>query len=194
MSKKSVHAVVSGAGLLNSIVTAVSHEVMMLGGTDEDWHRLSRSDGCDQIVEIAQVITRAYQIQVVGSMLELLDRCGCDQVPCGIDDGSLQADQPHHCTAVLLPQNPATWGVPLMGEDGFRPGTFSELLALGDLFPWLQFQFPIVAPGTKVLDKLGNECIFGLTVSGHQNKKRILFARFLRQNLYSHTKFLAIRK
>ncbi|MEX1113314.1 MAG: hypothetical protein WED32_02590, partial [Patescibacteria group bacterium] len=55
-SKKDVSSVVSGAGLLTRIFTDLDKEMRDRGGTDEDWHRLTRSEGAPVIAQMAQAM------------------------------------------------------------------------------------------------------------------------------------------
>lgn len=55
-SKKEVSNIVSGAGLLTRIFTDLDKQVRELGGTDEDWHRLTTPNGAEIIRTMAEAI------------------------------------------------------------------------------------------------------------------------------------------
>jgi len=69
-SEKEVSAIVSGAGLISSVWTALEAAVREHGGNDRDLHRLSKPEGKDAITEMAQAIVAPRRLKSLGKCEE----------------------------------------------------------------------------------------------------------------------------
>jgi len=79
----------------------------------------------------------------------------------------------------------------VMRELNYRPATLFELLALGETYPKLQKEFPIVTLSSFMC---GNDGIYTVPVLGFPGGERRLALRFLYGDWSVFFRFLAIRK
>lgn len=78
-----------------------------------------------------------------------------------------------------------------LDEQGLRPATLPELLALGVSHPELQLQFPIVALGTVWSDRGGNR---GVASLGQDGSERYLYLHWFGHVWDENCRFAAVRK
>lgn len=78
-----------------------------------------------------------------------------------------------------------------MDKQGYRPGLNEELLFLGEKYPALQKEFPIVALGSVWRDPYGFRSVPSLRWSG---LKRRLYLCWFDTGWYAYYRFLALRK
>lgn len=81
--------------------------------------------------------------------------------------------------------------IPEIGKAGYRPATLMELLVLGSSFPWLQRQFPIIAPGSIWHDACFDRYMPYL---GVDDCGRRLSLRWFDDGCRARCRFLGIRK
>ncbi len=199
-SKKDVSAIVSGAGLLTSIFSALVEEVKKRGGNDESIHRLSRPEGRELISKMAELIVGnpiidGYPIEVGSTTIKDLVKQGrYDWSNSDVKDDHFNVDVPHQAEIILrhFNKNMSTDAVlKALDEEGLRPATMSELLALGIKYPDLQKQFPIIALGSVWQDRDGDRYVGSL---GFRDGQRKLFLYWFGNDWLVICRFAAVRK
>ena len=182
MSKKDISSIVSGAGLLASVWTELMAQVQKLGGTDDDIHRLTRPEGRETIVKMAEVIVgnTAEVFQIVVDHSQTL----ADMITAGKYDWvNPDITQDHFPISgngiVELTPELIHFGKSMGTDNVFkeldrrclRPATLAELLAFGAKHPEKQREFPIVALGSVWAHSLGYR---GVPYLGESASKRSL--------------------
>lgn len=163
-SKKEVTNIVSGAGLLTRIFTDLDREVRALGGTDEDWHRLTTPAGTRHIKKMAKAMVSEFQIDDIKRMVIDYDRAIPEMVTAGQYDrlhNGLELTVPHledlsgksgrmEVELVVfhgLDSMSAEYAREMMDQESIVSGYAKELLAYGEAVPDAQRKYRIVAPG-----------------------------------------------
>ena len=127
-----------------------------LGGTDEDWHRLTTPDGEQVIKEMARLVAevrvftvnynRGIEHSCQAGRYDYVDRnVSSANFGCKDYDGKI----PRVMTLVRLDRDATTEEVrQYMSERNLRPANINELLAFGEAEPSLQWKFTIIALGS----------------------------------------------
>lgn len=145
---------VSSFGTSFEIFKALAEEVYSSGGDDSDLryilkYRELRRGLAKQILVHAGKI---FPLDIFGNNIaELVKQGKYDLVNSDINDGNFQADEMHQCEVGL--QHFARYMSEdevhqILGEEGLRAASMSELLELGSRYPQLQEDFEIVALGS----------------------------------------------
>lgn len=150
MSKKNVSSIVSGAGFLAAVWTALTAAVRKLGGTDEQMHRLSTPEGAETVERMAALIVGKPETQAApvsswwsAIFIALVRACRftymnpaitAENFPCGdVKPGQVVVISIKARLAELGRQWLSTKEVmAYLAELGYRPATLLELL-----FWWL---------------------------------------------------------
>ncbi len=177
--KKGVSSIVSGAGVLTAIFTELDRKVREYGGGDEDLHHLTTPDGLPIIGQMAQVIMDARGGQLAGPLTVDYGRSIEDYLVAGRYDGYVdEAITTEHFPLsgqgvatlnpvfVQVPNPPGVFSTNValaeIKRRRLRPGTAQEDLAVGEQYPELQRQFPIVALGSFWANPDGDRYVVGL--------------------------------
>lgn len=156
MAKKDVSVIVSGAGFLASVWTAIMAAVKERGGTDEQVHRLAREDGKELIGEIADLIvgtcTGSFRVVVdYGKPLTYMIDSGkydWKNVDISLEGIIVEGEGRVEKDLVLVHLNRNVSFEETLNEidrRGLKPETLESLLAFGAKFPDQQREFPIIA-------------------------------------------------
>lgn len=100
----------------------------------------------------------------------------------------------HELTAILFPFNydiETDDAIAEINKQGYRPGLIEELLALGEKYPDLQKEFPIVALGSVWHASIGGR---GMPSLCWDRSKRDLSFYWFDRERYAGWRFLAFRK
>ncbi|MEX2209727.1 MAG: hypothetical protein WD846_02450 [Patescibacteria group bacterium] len=205
-SKKDVSSVVSGAGLLTRIFTDLDKEMRDRGGTDEDWHRLTRSEGAPVIAQMAQAMvgevesgtSESYQLTVNydRTLVEMVEAGHYDYANDNItaDNFPIEGSGSAECEGVLvhLDRYASTTEVEAeIAKRGLRPATIEELLAFGEAYPEVQREFPVVELGSSWVDSSGDRLVAYLW---SYSDGRDLRLDWYGRDWDSYDRFLAVRK
>ena len=207
-SKKEISTIVSGAGLLTRVFSDLDKEVRALGGTDEDWHRLTTPEGVLNIQRMAEVMVNEpildptageWRITSGPRTLErMIEACGFSHV--GDDVFKKFRKVPDqigaiNVEAVLVYLNyPASSEIvrKIMAMNGLRPADIGELLAFSVAAPDAQRRLEIFALGSTWYRPSDGESEVPY-LSGNQNS-RYLQVQSEYGNWGPAARFLAIKK
>ncbi len=172
-SKKEKAMIVRGAGLLTSIFTSLQKEVEKQGGGEEDIHRLTTPDGQVLIVQMAEVIVKAWYpgkenfkviVDYERSLQQMIKAGNYDWVNNNIiaDHFSVKSKGKQEEVITLFHFNRTMASDEVLSEmdkQGFRPVKIEDLLGLGENYPELQKKFPIAALGSVWQNPEGHYCV-----------------------------------
>lgn len=187
---------VSGLGTGFEIIKSLSDEVNSLGGNDDSLRQILSNRTLRK--ELAKLIVgntaNVYPINVSGNIDEAVKAGNYNWFNDDINDAHFTADQPHE-TAIILrhfDKSMSTDAVlKALDEEGLRPATMSELLALGIQHPTLQLQFPIIALGSVWQDSGGGRRVGGLNGDDGERKLSLFW---IDVDWNDSCRFAAVRK
>ena len=146
----------SALGTTFEIVKALVDEVLNLGGSDGDIRRILKDEGLRRrIAELILVIQDTYEVVVDYShtLTEMIESCHLDWKNSDIipEYFPIEGEGCQKVKVTLFHFNrkmSTEQAASEMEEQGYRPATLPELLALGAAQPDLQKRFPILALGS----------------------------------------------
>lgn len=161
---------ISGMGVALSLVQGLVKAVKQAGGSDDDLHRLVTDEGKSNLAKVAELIVgkvhRVFKVVVdysrdLGQMIaagkyDWTDNdITADNFPVKGEGRQEREVALFHFNRVISSND----AIKEMASAGYRPATIEELLALGQVQPELQRQFPIVALGSVCRDPRGHRLV-----------------------------------
>ncbi len=203
--KKNVPAIVSGAGWIGSFANGLIKELRERGVSDEAIHSLATDNGELPVGKIADML--AEIIQRAKNLFALsinYTRSVEDGIKAGKYDWANSDITPGHFPSEESGTKEVSVELIHFGKDkttdevlseldktGMRPTTLKELLALGEKYPDLQREFPIIALGSVWQNPGGDRSCAYL---GGSDSDRGLDLGWLGSRWGGRCRFAAVRK